>query len=445
MARWYKTSRIWKWLAILQTMILLVIWSRLLFTWFEPLVTPLVTPSVTPPVTLSLLVLNSEVSYWEPLTQDFQVKYPEIKINLTGAETTDDIKAIYTNDFKRDSPTNNYDLVYMDIIWLPKFAEEGWLRKLDDQIPKAELKEDFLKQEVELGQYKGDLYRIPFRSDAGVLFYRKDLLEKAGIQPPKTFPEVLQASQKLKDLDLEWRYLWQGKQYEGLVATYFEVLLGYHGFWIEPNTRKVGLGEDEAIKAAEFLHSVIDKEISPKSITRYDEEEVSQKFVQGEAAFMRGWPDTWDKSEANNSDVKGNVGFISIVNNSKEKIVACLGGWGFGIAAKTQHPEQAWQAIKFFTSEEAQRKFVIKSSYLPTRKKLFTDREIVTKYPQFKDGKMLQIVNEAVPRPIIPEYDEASKILQSYLSKALSNELTPETAMRLAARETQVLLEKVEK
>ena len=437
MTRWYKTPRIWKWLAMLQIWILLVIWSPLFFSWFEP--------PVTPPVTLSLLVLESEIPYWKPLTQEFHDKHPKINIKLTGAETTDGIKEIYTTDFQQDSP--NYDLVYMDIIWLPKFAKEERLRQLDDdRIAQAVLKQDFLEQEVKLGQYEGHLYRIPFRSDAGVLFYRKDLLEKAGVQPPTTFPEVLQASQKLKELKLKpLQYLWQGKQYEGLVATYFEVLSGHNGFWINSNTKEVGLDKDEAIEAAEFLHSAIAKEISPEFITTYDEDDAFGQFVRGEAAFMRGWPDTWDRSEANNSKVKGNVGFISIVDNKEEKIVACLGGWGFGIAAKTQHPEQAWLAIKFFTSEEVQRKFVMKSSYLPTRTKLFSDADIVAKYPQFKDGKMLQIVNEAVPRPIIPEYDEASKILQRYLSKALSNELTPEAAMRLAARETRALLEKVEK
>ena len=195
MARWYKTPRIWKWLAMLQIWILLVIWSRLFLPWFEP--------PVTPPVTLSLLVLESEIPYWKPLTQEFHDKHPKINIRLTGAETTDGIKEIYTTDFQQDSP--NYDLVYMDIIWLPKFAKEGRLRELDDQIAQAVLKEDFLEQEVELGQYEERLYRIPFRSDAGVLFYRKDLLEHAGIETPKTFPEVLQASQKLKDLKLKWQ------------------------------------------------------------------------------------------------------------------------------------------------------------------------------------------------------------------------------------------------
>lgn len=392
---------------------------------------------LTWPVNLSLLVLDTEGKYWEPLVQEFQRKHPLITIHLRLVETTDDIETIYTEDFRRASPF--YDLVYMDIIWLPKFAEEGQLRELDDRITPAELEKEFLNKEVALGQYENHLYRIPFRSDAGVLFYRKDLLKHAGKQELKTFPDVLEAAQKLKEKKVEpSQYVWQGREYEGLVATFYEVLRGYGGSWIDGND--VGLDRQEAIDAVRFLSNAIADEVSPSVIRSYTEDDTSNDFVESRAAFLRGWPDTWDR--VNKSAVREKVELISMGTNKEDKIVSCLGGWGFGITKKARHPKEAWLAIEFFTSEAVQRRFVMASSYLPSRKKLFSDPQIIEKYPHFKDKKMLHIVEEAVARPPIPQYEEASKILQGYLRQALFNGLTPEDAMRGAAKETRDLLAK---
>lgn len=337
----------------------------------------------------------------------------------------------------------------MDLIWLPKFADEGKLRELDDNITEAALAE-FLDQEVKLGRYEEHLYRIPFRSDAGVIFYRKDLLERAGVkEPPKTFSEVIKVSNTLKEKKIEpWQYVWQGKQYEGLVATFSEVLSAHGGYWID-NAKEdpVGLDSEDAIKAVKFLRDAIVDKVSPSDITSYTEREAERDFLTGKAAFLRGWPDTWFEANANDSAVKGKVGLTSIFPNKDKdkniepKTVACLGGWGFGIAKRSQHPKEAWKAIEFFTSEEIQRKFVMDSSYLPSRRKLFSDREIMKKYPHFKDGKMLEIVDNANPRPVITQYEKASEILQRYLSQALSGKSTPETAMQNAAKETRDLLQ----
>lgn len=432
----YKKNFIFGLLAALQVATL----SILLSTW--------------PPVSLSLLVLDIEFDYWKPLIEEFNGRNPRIHIQLVQNNTTDAIQANYSSSFQLKPPT--YDLIYMDLIWLPKFAQEGKLRELDDYITPAALAAEFLKQEVNLGRYENHhdnhLYRIPFRSDAGVIFYRKDLLERAGVkEPPKTFSEVIEVSKRLKDMNIEpWQYLWQGKQYEGLIATFSEVLLAYGGFWIDNNKKdRVGLDSKEAIEAVEFLRNAIVDNVSPSYITSYTEEDAFMDFVAGNAAFLRGWPDTWFKANKKDSAVKGKVGLTSIFPNKdmdkniEPKTVACLGGWGFGIAKEAQHPKEAWKAIEFFTSEEIQRKFVMDSSYLPSRRKLFSDPEIMKKYPYFKDGKMLKLVDNANPRPVIPQYEEASEILQGYLSQALSGQLTPKAAMQNAAKKTRALLSKV--
>ena len=101
---------------------------------------------------------------------------------------------------------------------------------------------------------------MPFRSDAGMLYYRQDLLESAGYQPPETFEELVSISEDLQNRGLaKLGYLWQGKQYEGLAAMFVEILEGYGAFWVNPETLEVGLDRPEAIQAVEFLRSTLEK------------------------------------------------------------------------------------------------------------------------------------------------------------------------------------------
>lgn len=389
-------------------------------------------------------MLESEIADLQLLADDWQKTNQNIHIHFLPFKTTDIIEEIYTSDLKTNSPSS-YDLVYMDVIWLSKFAEAGWLRELDQLFTPAEL-EPFVAEEIERGRYQRDkrLYRIPFRPDVGVILYNTDFVDKN--DPPKTFDKLLKLSEDFKKQNSTyWGYLWQAGKYEGLVTTFFEVLSANGGFWIhpDPNTGQdeVGLYSPQAIDAIKFLRSTIDKKVSPPYNEAYQEDTYLTKFKKGEAAFLRSWPDSWAKiNNADDSKIKRKVELTQIfdvANNS----VGCLGGWGFGISKNARHPEAALRAIKFFTSKEVQYKFVMESGYLPSRKELFDNHDIQNKYPHFKN--MLQLVQNARSRPQTPDYDRLSNILQCHLSVALSSnsDLNKIIAtMKIAAEQTRELL-----
>jgi multiple sugar transport system substrate-binding protein len=322
----------------------------------------------------------------------------------------------------------------MDIIWVPKFAKAGLLRDLSDRISNEELAK-FLPSDVDGGRYEGKLYRIPLRSDVGMLYYRKDLLE----EPPETFEQLLQMARTLqKQRAIQWGYVWPGQQYEGLAATFVEILQGYGGFWINSITREVGLDRPEAVEVVEFLRGTIEQGISPRDVTGYQEEQAHNLFLQGKAVFLRDWPNVW--ALAKDSPVRGKIAIKPMVHAPGNSSGACKGGWGFGIAAKTRHPEAAWKAIKFFTSAAAERQLVLETGYLPSRRSLFIDPQIVGRYSHFP--KLLEVIENSVLRPLIPQYDQASEILQRYLSDALTGRLSPKEAMEAAAKQTRQLMEK---
>ena len=389
------------------------------------------------PVVIKTLVRADEALQLQPLVDKFNQQHPDIRFQVVEAPSdSNQVEDLYTSSFLLgNSP---YDVVYMDIVWTPKFAAAGWLKDVSDRLSTEEAQK-YLKADLAGGMYQDKLYRIPFRSDAGMLYYRQDLLSEAGYEAPETFRQLLEISQDLQQKGLvDWGYVWQGKQYEGLAAMFVEVLQGSGGFWVEPDTLEVGLDKPEAIAAVEFLEEAIASGVSPSGVTTYAEEETRRLFQNGKVAFLRNWPYVY--SLAADSAIAGKYNIKPMVHAVGKNSGATLGGWGLGISASTKHPDAAWKVIEFLSSEDSQREFILQTGFVPSRVALFNDPEIVTKYSYYP--KLLEVVRSSALRPPISQYAQASDILQRYLSAAITGKMTPQQAMKAAASETRNLLKR---
>ena len=387
------------------------------------------------PVEIKTLMRADEAQTWQPFVKQFNQQHPDINLEVIEAPSdSNQVEDLYTASFLLgNSP---YDIVYMDIIWTAKFAAADWLLDVTDRLSEREI-EQYLTGDIRGGMYREKLYRVPFRSDAGMLYYREDLLNQAGYQPPETFEELIQISQDLQQQGLaQWGYVWQGKQYEGLAAMFVEILQGHNAFWVNPDTLEVGLDSSEAIEAVKFLRSTIEQNISPPGVTTYAEEETRRLFENGKVVFLRNWPYVY--GSALNSPIAGQYGIKPMVHEPGQSSGATQGGWGLGISKSTKHPDAAWEVIKFFSSEEIQREYVLATGYVPSRISLFNDPKIVAKYGHYPE--LLSVVQNSALRPPIAQYAQASDILQRYLSAALTDRMSPEAAMKAAASETRNLL-----
>lgn len=368
---------------------------------------------------LSLLMEPDGTGVWHDLVNEFQTLNPDVSVRLVeGPPATNTREDMYAASFL--SGEAGYDVVYGDIVWTPKFAAAGWLLDLTNRLSSSDA-EDFLPEDLHAGFYHNRLYRIPALTDAGVLYYRKDLVSS----PPETFEDMKRVTNTLQTGD-RWGFLWQGKQYEGLVTVYLEILWGLGGDWIDPETRAVFLDRPEAIQALAFLKSTIGA-TSPAAVTTYTEEETRILFQNGRAVFLRNWPYVWTLMKENRLRTEDRIGIAPMVHSQGLKSAATLGGWGFAISRQTRNPEAAWHLIQFLTAPAQLRKVQLRMGSIPARKSMVP--------PEFAE-----ILNAARMRPPIPEYSQASDILQRWLSAALTGRIDPESALRNAARETRALL-----
>lgn len=429
---WFRSGRYaprlrsrWKWGAVTLIVFLLVSWVGI------------VTVAQDRPTPISLLVRAVEAEQLSLLEAAFEAENPDIDVQLIeGPNATDAVENLYTTSFLLgDSP---YDLVYADVIWIPKFAAAGWLADLSDYGKQVGL-DAFLDADIEAGTYQGKLYRMPFRSAMGMLYYREDILEQLGLEPPETFQELMDAAKQAQaETDVEWGFTWQGAQYEGLICDYLEILAGNGGFWVDPETKEVGLDNPEAVEALMFLKSTIDEGITPAGVTNYLEEDSLRPFVSGDVLFLRNWPYVWAEANKEGSAVQGKIQLKPMVHAEGKSPAATLGGWGFGISKSTPNPEAAWRVVEYFTSEAAQKQFAMEYAYVPSRRALFEDAEILAKYPHYEE--LQQVAAETVARPPVGQYAQVSDILQRYLSAAITDQMRPLDALKVAAGETRRVL-----
>ena len=356
---------------------------------------------------------------WRSLIDEFHALHPNIRVRLVeGPPSTNTREDMYSTSFL--SGAAGYDIVYSDVIWTPKFAAAGWLLDLTDRLSAAD-REDFLPADLSAGFYQGRLYRVPGFSDAGLLYYRKDIVA----DPPETFDELVKLSSEFQTED-RWGFLWQGKQYEGLVTVFLEVLWGYGGEWIDAETREVLVDRPEGVQAVEYLRKTMGT-ISPPAVTTYIEEDTRNLFQNGRAVFLRNWPYVWTLMKDSPLRTENRVGVAPAVHGPGRAPAATLGGWGFAISRFTEDPDAAWQFVEFLTRPEQLQKVQSRMGRIPARKSLVP-------------AEFAPILSAARKRPPIPEYSQASDILQRWLSAALTDRVSPQQAMNEAARETRLLL-----
>jgi multiple sugar transport system substrate-binding protein len=379
----------------------------------------------------------SERPFWQPIAREFERTHPGVRVELVeGPQSTDLRENLYTASLLARDPT--FDLVYMDVTWTSKFAAAGWLWPLDDRLAAAE-RARFLPAALAAGIHEGRLYRVPVRTDAGLLYYRRDLLAAAGFDPPRTFADLARIAAALQSPPHVWGFVWQGKQYEGLVCGFLEVLHGHGGFWIDPATLDVGLDRPEARAALEFLRACLGSHpISPPGVTTYQEEESRRLFQDGRAIFLRNWPYVWRLAQAVDSPLRGRIGALPMVHAPGEASAATLGGWGLGISAFSRRPDLAMEFIRAATSLDAQRTLCAPTGYAPARIESYSDPALVTDNPFVTEIRRLH--EHAVARPTIARYALASDILQRHLSAALGGAADPSDALSAAARETRAML-----
>jgi multiple sugar transport system substrate-binding protein len=258
----------------------------------------------------------------------------------------------------------------------------------------------------------------------GVLYYRTDLLAKDGLAPPATWDELAAAVRRVRDGERDPQlegYLWQGKQYEGMVVNVLEALWANDTDLLGPRDA-VFPDPARAAEALAHLRGLLATGTSPSWVTAADEELSRRGFTDGHAVFLRNWPYVLEMLQAPDSAVRGRVGVAPVPGRTAASAGrGSTGGAHLGVARHTAHPAEALALARFLTGERAQRAMVAGNLY-PALATLYREDALVRERPWLPEVERL--MRRGRPRPITPNYLLLSTTLQPAFSAVLVG-LTP--------------------
>jgi trehalose/maltose transport system substrate-binding protein len=335
-----------------------------------------------------------------------------------------------------------FDVLALDVIWVAEFARAGWLRDLSGLLP-PDAHAAFFRGPMQAVTYEGRVYAIPWFIDAGLLYYRKDLLAREGFPPPETWEQLVHIAQSVaaKERPAHRRrfygFVWQGKQYEGLVCNALEYFWSNGGGVLRDG--QVELDRPQNVQALGFMRDLVaEYHVTPDFVTTDTEEPSRRIFGSGRAVFLRNWPYAWSLFERPGSPVRGKVGVAVLPHFPGHASAAALGGWQLGVNAFSRHPRAAERLVAFLTSPAAQRALALAYGLNPTRRALYRDPALLEAQPFL--GRLEAVFEHARPRPVTPYYIMISQVLQSELSAALAGMRSPQAALEQAQRQVEAIL-----
>ncbi len=392
-------------------------------------------------ITMTAGAVGKELEVLYAQLDRFMKANPDIKVSVmpmpNSSTERHDLYVTYLAAGEKE-PT----VLMLDVIWPAEFAP--YLEDLTNDRAYFEL-DKFLPGTVKSATVNGRIVAIPWFTDAGLLYYRKDLLEKYGFKnPPKTWDELVKIAKTItaKEKNM-YGFVWQGARYEGLVCDFMEYLISFGGDVLD-EAGNVVINTPAAVKALQFMVDLIYKEnVSPRAVTTYMEEEARRVFQNGQAVFMRNWPYAWSLlNDPKESKVAGKVGVAPLPAGPAGRSAATLGGWMLGINknATPEEKEAAKKLIKFLTSYDEQLYKAVNAGQNPTREAVYKDAQLKKAAPFMVE--LYGVFINAEPRPRTAKYSELSDVMQKYIHAALTQQMTAQKAIEEMAKELNKVLGK---
>ncbi|HSU10875.1 MAG TPA: extracellular solute-binding protein [Pseudonocardia sp.] len=329
---------------------------------------------------------------------------------------------------RAQDPAGRVDIYNLDVTWTAEFAENDYIVPLSG-VPT----DDFLSRPLDTCLYERrfdgipfsgeQLWALPFNTDAGLLYYRADL-----VAPPASWDMMVTETRRVlespdHDPLLEAGYTTQLDNYEGLTVNVLEALRDVTTtIKVDESGRLPFDGRDlkEVVDRFRVRNENDDgsrrenaKVMLPASIG-YEEQRSTQAMREGKTLFLRNWPVAYRTLTARSGE--------SSAAERKFKVAqlpggSVLGGQNLAVARHSAHPEAATELVRFLTNAPSQRALFVNGGFAATRRSVYDNKDVQAAIDYA--GELRSAVENAEPRPEGPCYARFSKILRDAVTAAL--------------------------
>ncbi len=330
--------------------------------------------------------------------------------------------------------SDEFDLILIDTIWPGVLGKH--LADLSQYIPQAKIDAHFRPIVENLTDSKGRLVSIPIFTDAGLLYYRKDLLEKYSFEVPNTWEALETIASEIvrkekKNSPEMVGFVWQGKAYEGLTCNALEWIDSHHGGTIiDSKSGEITINNPKAIRALEMAQKWIGT-ISPREVLQFTELETTERFRAGHAVFMRHWLEAWATTNDADSPVRGQIGVAALPKGTLEgKHSGTLGDMSLGVSRYSKNVALAAELVEHLTDSESQKRHATEHSFSPTLINLYDDPDIIGQRPFMSALKMVLLNGVARPAKLTGRnYPKISKKFSATVHEILSGQKNASNAL----------------
>jgi trehalose/maltose transport system substrate-binding protein len=338
---------------------------------------------------------------------------------IRQAESTSLTRRLYDDLFA--AKADDIDVLELDIVWPGTLAKH-----LLDLGPMTGDAREHFASAVGAFTVGGRLLAVPWYSNIGRLFYRRDLLEKYQMAVPQTWDELVASARTLQERERAagnsgfFGYVFEGRPSEGLTCQALEWFASHAGPGLIAVDGAVvvnnPMNKTALTKAVAWLGV-----ISPMTLLDMNGEDSLRFFMDGKAAFVRYWSDGFGVLRAADSPVRGHVAMTDLPKGEDGgRRAGVIGGSGLAVSRYSKVPEIALDLIAWLTSAQEQKRRASVAGVGPSRPALYEDRDLVTLYPHYP--ALRQSVEAAILRPAgvtRAKYDEASEEFSEAVHRAL--------------------------
>ncbi len=358
---------------------------------------------------------KKEIAEWNKANPNEQVTFRELSDNA-DEQRSEMIK-------RGQAKSGEFSILSVDVVWTSEFAANGWLEAL----PADKFKTDgYLKAAIDSATYFNKLYAMPESSDGALLFYRKDLLSKAGITtPPTTFDEMKTICDKvLPDNPGMSCFGGQFQKYEGLTCNVAEAINGAGGRFLSPEGKPV-VNSPEAVKGLTWMVDSLKSGFIPKEAITWQEEPTRFAFEKSKILFMRNWSGTGGSMDKD-TPVTGKYAIAPLPGVAGPG-VSTLGGHSFGISTFTKNKGTAMKFINWMGTKDMQIARMKATSNAPVIQEIYNDAALQKQFPYLK--ALGEGIAKAQPRPKAVKYGDVTQAIQDATYAALQGQKDPKTAL----------------
>lgn len=308
------------------------------------------------------------------------------------------------------------DMVFVDNPDHASFSAMGLFADITNKV-NAWKDGKFLEGTINSAKYNGRIYGLPHASNTLALYYDKDMLQEAGVKPPKTWEELKVAAAKLTKGNRKGLAFSAIKSEEGT----FQML----PFFLSAGANINKLNSPEGIKALTFVTDLVNKGYVSKEVLNWVQSDVEKQFVSGNAAMIINGP--WIKPNLEKNAVGKNWGVTKI---PADKVYAStLGGENIAIISKSKYIDESWEFLKWFLAKENNIKFCKAVGR-------FSPRSDVSPEEVWADDQIMKVFADqmqyAQPRGPHPKWPEISDAIINAVQESITGVKKPAEALATA-------------